>query len=311
MEKKMIGQIEGVKFYEIHTARLIRRSIIKNLMLPFNLIRGIQDAKKIIKKEKPDIIFSKGGFVTVPVMLAAKKYKIPLLCHESDYTLGLANKIVSKYAIETFTSFKATAKTLKRGKYSGPIIKKEILMRTKEDAINNLQITTNKPILLITGGSLGAKKINDTIFSILPELTEKYYVCHIIGKTKDSGFKDPNYRAVNFASNMEDYIAASSVVISRAGSNTIFELAVKEKPMLLIPLGKSASRGDQLENARVFLNNGLARVLDEDNLSPSLLLSEIDETYKNSALLKKALQNAHINNGCEIIKSEILRQLRL
>ncbi len=277
MEKKLLAIEKDVKFYEIHTAKLVRKSVIKNLKLPINLIKGVFDAKSILKKEQPDIIFSKGGYVSVPVMMAAKKLNIPLVCHESDLSLGLANKIVSKYARVTFTSFEETAKKLKNGIYSGSPIKEKILLITKEQGLKNLGILTNKQILLITGGSLGAKSINDVVFSLLPALTKEYFVLHIIGKSSKPNFKDKNYRCVHFADNMEDYIAASDMVISRAGSNTIFELLAKNKPMLLIPLGKKGSRGDQIKNAEVFASLGYAITLQDSELNSVTLLQKLNE----------------------------------
>jgi len=300
MEKKMLKNEKDVKFYEIHTAKLVRKSIFKNIKLPFNLIKGILDSKKILKAERPDVIFCKGGYVSVPVMIAAKQQKIPLFCHESDLSLGLANKIVSKYALKTFTSFKETSQNIKSGVYSGPIIKKEIIMQTKTAALKNLNIKTSKPVLLITGGSLGAKKINDTIFSCIDSLTKDYYVLHIIGKTHPPNIKNNNYKVISFTDHMEDYIAAADYIVSRAGSNTIFELLLKQKPMLLIPL-KKGSRGDQIENAKLFESKGFCMVLDEDNLNNKSLINNLNKLKNSADKIIKNQSNYNLPNGTDVI----------
>ena len=300
MEKHMISPIKDVKFYDIHTAKLVRKSVFKNIKLPINLIRGALDAKKILKREHPDVIFSKGGYVSVPVMIAAKKLNIPLFCHESDLTLGLANKIVSKYAKITFTSFEETAKKLPNGVWSGSPIKNKILLATRENSRKKLNIKTNKPVLLITGGSLGAKTINETVFSALDELTRRYFVLHILGKTPKPNFKSPNYRCVEFADNMEDYIASADIVVSRAGSNTIFELLQKHRPMLLIPLSKG-SRGDQIENAKVFESKGFAKILYESNLSKETLLKSLEEIKSDANKIIDAQKKQNLPNGVDTI----------
>jgi UDP-N-acetylglucosamine--N-acetylmuramyl-(pentapeptide) pyrophosphoryl-undecaprenol N-acetylglucosamine transferase len=283
LEKDIIKKYPNITYLEIPTVKLIRSFTYKNLQIPFKLISSIKKAKNLIKKINPDIIFSKGGFVSLPVCIAGSKLKIPVLTHESDITIGLANKIIAKKSKALLCSFKETA--LKYGKnaiHTGSPIRKSILKGNKNN-LNNINNPHNLPCIMIVGGSLGAKAINEIIFKNIDTLTKKYIVIHIVGKNNlnEKLLNKNNYYQYEFIKNIEDYFDLSDVVISRAGSNTIFELLAICKPMILIPLPKSSSRGDQILNANNFERNKLAKVILQEELQINRLISNIDNILKN------------------------------
>ncbi len=300
MEKDIISKYGGFEFYEIDTVKLDRSKILKNLLIPFKYIKGKHQAKKILKKVNPSIIFSKGGYVALPVVSAGKSLKIPIVAHESDLSLGLANKLSKNKCNCICTTFEQTSKILgKKGVYTGsPIL------------INNTKINkpnTNKPILFITGGSLGALSVNQIVWECVDKLCEQFYVIHQVGKNNiNPKIKNPNYKQIEFASNMSELIKQADIVVSRAGSNTIFELATNHKPMLLIPLPKGASRGDQIDNAKYFESLGYAKVLYQEICNTETLLNEVKDLYLNKSKYTSTLQKANLPNGTEKILKMIL-----
>ena len=292
MEKEIISK--KLPYFEITTCKLKRSLSFSNLLIPFKLIKGIFDAKKILKKEKPDLVFSKGGFVSVPVVIAAKKLKIPIVSHESDYTLGLANKFTSKFSKAVCTSFEDTSKNLKNGVYTGSPIRKNLFLGNKQNIKEKLYLNPLLPNLLIVGGSLGSQTINKIIFDNAKSLTKRFNIIHIAGKnnTQKSEFK--NHNVISYANNIEDYYDLCDVVITRGGSNVIFELLALKKPMLIIPLEKG-SRGDQVLNANIFEKEKLAKKLFEKDIkiNPNLLESELEDLYKNR---QKYIDNMYQKN---------------
>jgi len=307
--EKDIIQKQNLKYYPITTTKFVRRKILKNLSIPFKLIKGINDAKKIIKQEQPNIIFSKGGFVSLPVVIAAKKLKVPVVAHESDLKIGLANKLSKPSATVICTTFERTADSIKnKGLHTGSPMRLD-MVKNKQDCLNKLNITTNKPILVITGGSLGAQNINKKVREELYNILKKYYVIHLTGKNNINNnllsLKD--YKQVDFTNDMGTILSCADVVVSRAGSNTIFELAVLKKPMLLIPLPKGNSRGDQEDNAKYFNELGYANFVTEEQLETSSLLSHINQTLKESQMLTNNLKNANIQPGNKKIIEIILK----
>lgn len=304
-ERELLSPHTDIKFYTTSTAKLIRKNILKNLAIPFLLARGIRQAKKILIEESPDIIFSKGGYVSIPTAIAASKLKIPLICHESDFSLGLANRFIAKRAKYVCTTFSETAKTQKNGIWTGSPIRSELLLARREDSMKKLGLNQTKPVLLITGGSLGARVLNESVETILPKLVQQFQILHITGKGKSTNFNHRDYHQTEFAKNMEDFIASADIVVSRAGSNTIFELATLKKPMLLIPLPRGNSRGDQVENAMNYEKKGFARLLFEENLNPKNLERAIQSTKNDSEILRKTLEMAKLPNGVQKILSVI------
>lgn len=281
IERKIIEK-EEIPYYSVPCAKFRRNFSMKNFKIPFTLISGVKRAGLILDKLKPDVIFSKGGYVAVPTVIAAKKRKIPVISHESDYTVGLANKLTAKYCKKVLTSFPETAKTLKNGMFVGSPLRKNIFNTSKQLALSQFGFSGNKPILLVTGGSQGAKIINQTIRLALKELLAKYDVIHICGKNNLLNEKTPKgYYQVEYMNDIEKAFSVASVCVSRAGSNTLFELMSLKIPCVLIPLPKGASRGDQVLNAEYFQKLGLVSVLPQNVLTPLSLTTAINATYSN------------------------------
>lgn len=300
MEKDIISKLKNVKFIEIPSVKFVRSFDLKNLLIPFKLIKNISICKKILKEIKPDIIFSKGGYVAIPVCLAGTKLKIPTLTHESDITIGLANRLIAKKSKYLCCSFEETA--LRYGKnaiFTGSPIRSNIFKGDKEIVYKRHNITPNKPIILIVGGSLGAKAINETIWNNIESLTKEYILIHIVGKNNINKNLNntPNYYQLEFVHDIENYFCASQIVISRAGSNTIFELLTLAKPMILIPLPKDSSRGDQILNAENFEKNGFASLIYQENLNIITLQNKIKQTLSNSQFYQNRMKLASKDIG--------------
>lgn len=304
IEKDIISKYPFVEYRPITTVKFIRGLTLKNFLIPFKLAKGIREAKKIIKEVKPNIIFSKGGFVAVPVALGAGN--IPLIAHESDMTLGLANKIIYKKCKFMCTNFEKTAQSLKKGIYTSSPLRN--LKGNKHNA--NLNLDPYKKTLLVMGGSLGAKAINFALRQIIFDLTKKLNVIHIVGKGNISTNPQypSNYNQIEFTNNIEDIFDATDYVVSRAGANSITELLTLNLPMLLIPLPKGNSRGDQIDNAKYFKEKGYANVLFQEDITNSNLLKAIDNLISQSDSLKKN-QKCNLPNGTKAVTELILNNM--
>lgn len=296
IEKKLIEDTK-IPYYGIASGKLRRYFDPKNFTDPFRVLKGYGQARKLLKKLKPDIIFSKGGFVAVPVVLAAKSRHIPVIIHESDMTPGLANKLSLSSASKVCCNFPETMKFIPEGKavLTGSPIREELLHGNKMEALKLCGFTANKPVILVIGGSQGSVVVNDAIRGILPELLKKYQVIHLCGKGK----LDPDkvglegYIQFEYAKKeLADLFALADVCISRAGANAICELLALRKPNLLIPLSANASRGDQILNAESFENQGFSEVLSEENLAPTIILPIIDKLYENRATYIAAMEKS-------------------
>lgn len=312
MEKDILKNYPKVTFVEIPAVKFIRSLNLRNLAIPFRLIKSISECKKKLKEISPNIIFSKGGFVSVPVCLAGQRLKIPTITHESDITMGLANKIIAKKANLVCCSFEQTAKKFRDNAiYSGSPIRPQIYLGQKEKVIKKHNLDTQKPIILVTGGSSGAQAINNIIWNNWGLLTQKYTLIHLVGKDKtNNNFKNTkNYIQIEFTSHIEDYFATADLVISRAGSNTIFELLALKKPMLLIPLSKKSSRGDQILNAKDFKSKGYCEYILEEDLSKELLISTIDKMLVNQKIYISKITNAPTPDGTQKIIAQIEKNM--
>lgn len=274
IEKDILKKYDYVKYHEIKTTKLIRKFTLRNLLIPFKLASSISDTKKLLKSISPDVIFSKGGYASVPVVFAHGK--TPVYAHESDYTMGLANKLIYPKCKKMFFSFEATAKKYKKGIYSGTPIRKDIMCGNGNTIKTKLGIKNNKKCVLVVGGSSGARDINNFVFENISTLTKKYNIIHICGKNKTKKMAQKNYFQIEFAENMGDLLSMSDIVISRAGSNAIFELLVLRKPMILVPLPATESRGDQILNAKYFENKNWAKVIMQNELTVKTLTKAID-----------------------------------
>lgn len=282
IEKEMItDSAKDTKYIPISSGKLRRYLSFENLKDVFKVLKGVLDARKVLKKEKPDLVFSKGGFVSVPVIIAAKSLKIPSIVHESDVTPGLANKISMKFANKMYTTFEETLKYVPKEKsdYIGAIIREDLRDGSKEEGYQLTGFNDQLPVLLIMGGSLGSKALNKAIRDNLDYLTKKYQIIHLTGKGHvDQNIKNANYVQYEFVSNeLMHFYVITDTVISRAGANAIYEFATLKLPMLLIPLGLDQSRGDQIDNAKIFEKNGYAKVLQEKDVNQSNLISQLDK----------------------------------
>ncbi|WP_100486523.1 undecaprenyldiphospho-muramoylpentapeptide beta-N-acetylglucosaminyltransferase [Sporolactobacillus pectinivorans] len=284
IEKNLV-QAHGITYRSISSGKLRRYFDMKNFKDPFKVLAGVMQAYLILKKIKPDVIFSKGGFVSVPVVIGGWLNRIPVYIHESDITPGLANRIAVKFATKLFVTFEEAAANLPKDKvvYTGAPIRDALFKGKKEAGLQFLGFQAVKPVLLIMGGSLGAKKINEEVRASLTELLKKYQIVHLCGK----GNIDPElegiegYRQYEYVDKeLPDVMATASIILSRAGSNAIFEFLALKKPMILIPLPLRVSRGDQILNADSFKKKGLCEVLDNDSLTAEELQKTIADVYR-------------------------------
>ncbi|WP_300379583.1 undecaprenyldiphospho-muramoylpentapeptide beta-N-acetylglucosaminyltransferase [Clostridium sp.] len=316
IEKEIIKDA-NIQYYEISSGKLRRYFDIKNFTDPFKVLKGISQANKILKKEKPDIIFSKGGFVAVPVVIAASRRKIPVISHESDLTPGLANKLSSPFASKLCVTFRESLSYVKEGKgvLTGTPIRKEILDGNESKGRAICGFNEDKEILLVIGGSLGAKSINEEIRKNLDKLIENFNIIHICGKgnlannlTNKKGYVQFEYAK----DELPHLLKSADYIISRAGANVIFELLALRKPTLLIPLSKKISRGDQILNAASFEKEGYSIVLDEDEMieKKELILEKINELRNKKDFLTKNMLNSKVLDGGDAILKVIINNIK-
>lgn len=305
MEKKLIEDI-GIPYYGISSGKLRRYFDIKNFSDPFRVIKGFFEAKTLLKKLKPDVVFSKGGFVTVPVVMAAKKLHIPVIIHESDMTPGLANKLSIPSASKVCCNFPETIKHLPEGKavLTGSPIREELFQGDRREGLRLCEFTENKPVLLIIGGSLGSVAINNAIRNNLDALLEKYQIIHLCGRNnldqlllEKKGYQQFEY----VKKELKHYFACADVVVSRAGANAICELLALRKPNILIPLGLDASRGDQILNAKSFEKQGYSYVIQEKDVTGDTLLNAVNTVFDHRQDYIQAMNQSKLANPIETI----------
>ncbi len=303
-----------VPCYGISSGKLRRYFDLKNFSDPFKVLKGFSEASKLLKKIKPDVVFSKGGFVSVPVVIAAAKQRIPVVIHESDMTPGLANKLSIPAASKVCCNFPETLNHLPKGKavLSGSPIREELLTGDREKALQFTGLTGKKPVLLIIGGSLGSVVVNEAVRGILPTLLKKFEIIHLCGKGK----LDQTLTAMNgyvqyeyISDELKDLFALSDIVISRAGANSICEFLALRKPALLIPLSAAASRGDQILNAHSFEKQGFAAVLEEEQLTGESLEKALSDLWENRDSYVSAMAASQVGNPIETIVG-LLEELR-
>lgn len=311
IEKRLIEE-QGVPYYGISSGKLRRYFNPKNFSDPFRVIKGYGQSIKLLKKIKPDVVFSKGGFVSVPVVLAAKFCRIPAIIHESDITPGLANKLAIPGAVKVCCNFPETLNYLPKEKavLTGSPIRQELLKGSADAGRTYCKFPeASKPVILIIGGSSGSRAINNTVRELLPQLLPDYNVIHLCGKgnldtslTQTAGYLQLEYANQELA----DLFALSDLVISRAGANAICELLALHKPNILIPLSANASRGDQILNANSFQAQGFSYVLEEENLSPETLRSAITHVIAEKKSYISAMKNSQTRDSIETIVNLIL-----
>ncbi len=305
IEKKLITEFQ-IPYYGISSGKLRRYFDPKNFSDPFKVLKGYGEAVRIIRKLKPDVVFSKGGFVSVPVVLAAKRCKVPCIIHESDMTPGLANKLAIPAASKVCCNFPETLQYLPKDKavLSGSPIRQELLHGDALAARKFTGLTDDKPVILVMGGSLGAAAVNEAVRKILPTLLKDFHVIHLCGKGKlDASLSGLSgyvqYEYIN--EELKDLFALADIVISRAGANSICELLALHKPNLLIPLSAAASRGDQILNARSFEKQGFSLVLEEEAISNKVLLQTIHRLYDERASFSEAMKASRQTDSIDTI----------
>ena len=306
IEKDLIEPF-GIPYHGISSGKLRRYFSLQNFTDPFRVIKGFGEARKLIKNLKPDVIFSKGGFVSVPVVLAGKKCKV---IHESDMTPGLANKIAIPSAAKICCNFPETLDCLPEGKavLTGSPIRQELLSGNKIAAMDLCKFTADKPVILVIGGSLGSVVVNNAVRESLPCLLKDFQIIHLCGKGKtDESLKNTKgYCQFEYVKDeLRDIFALSEIVISRAGANAICELLALRKPNLLIPLSAKASRGDQILNARSFERQGFSMVLEEEDLTKETLTSTVYKLFEKRGSYVDAMRNSNQQDSIDTIISMI------
>lgn len=311
MEEELIKKC-GIPYYGVSSGKLRRYFDKKNFSDIFKVLKGILQSKHIIKKIKPDVVFSKGGFVAVPVVVGAALNKVNVVCHESDITPGLANKLAMPFAKAVCTTFPEAVKHIKdnKGIHTGTPIRDMLFKGSKEKGFEMCGFSGNKPVILIMGGSQGSVKVNNSVRELLGKLLPKYDIVHLCGKGNlDENLNNKEgYKQFEYVSDeLPNLFAMADMVISRAGSNAICEFLALHKPMLLIPLGKNASRGDQILNAQSFKKQGFAEVIDEEKMTKGSLFDTINRVYENRQGYINAMENSQVSDGIksvmEIIKA--------
>lgn len=305
MERKLIEDYD-IPYYGIATGKFRRYFDLKNFTDPFRVLKGVFEAKKYLKQISPDIIFSKGGFVAVPVVRAAKSLNIPVITHESDMTPGLANRLCLPAATVICCNFPETMKTLPAEKaiLTGTPIREELKSGSREAGLAFTGFSGEKPIIMVTGGSLGAVAVNNAVRDALPELLTRYDIVHLCGRGKlderlvgTDGYIQYEY----IKEELPDLFAMADLIISRAGANAICEIATLNKPNLLIPLPSKASRGDQILNAHSFESQGFSMVIDEENLTTKTLIDGVDELYADRQKYIDAMAASEQSDAVSVI----------
>ena len=301
IEKKLIEDM-GIPYYGISSGKLRRYFDVKNFSDPFRVLKGFGEADRILRKIKPEVVFSKGGFVTVPVVIAAKKNHIQAIIHESDMTPGLANKLCIPSASKVCCNFKETFDLLPEGKavLTGTPIRRELFEGNADKAAEFCGLSPNRPTILIIGGSSGSVVINNVVRESLEDILPNFQVIHLCGKdhldqklSNKKGYVQFEY----ISKELRDLFALSDLVISRAGANAICELLALKKPNILIPLSKAASRGDQILNAKSFKKNGFSYVIEEEELSKASLLNAIRDVAAHKEQYIKAMQESEMSDS--------------
>lgn len=305
IEKKLMESAK-IPYEGISSGKLRRYFDMKNFSDPFRVVKGYGEARKLMKRFKPDVVFSKGGFVAVPVVLAAKHYHIPTIIHESDMTPGLANKLCIPSAKKVCCNFPETLQYLPKEKavLTGSPIRAELLKGERLAGLQYAHLSADKPVILVIGGSLGSVTVNTAVRTILPQLLSDYQVVHICGKGNlDESLIGTNgyvqYEYVDAP--LKHLFAAADLILSRAGANSICEILALRKPNVLIPLSAAASRGDQILNANSFARQGFSMVLEEEAITPDSLYQALHNTYQERTAFIHNMEQSHLNNAIQTI----------
>ncbi len=311
IEENLIKE-QNITFYGISSGKLRRSLNFKNFTDIFRVLKGLSESIILLRKIKPDLIFSKGGYVTVPVILASKTTKTPVIIHESDLSIGLANKISIPIAKKVCVTFNNTIQEIGKEKsvLTGPPIRNNIFTGNKNAGEKFCNFKNKKPVIVFIGGSQGSKNINELVYENIKKL-HKFNIVHICGRGNlNSSLNFDNYKQYEYLEDqLPDVFAFADLIVSRAGSNTIYEILALKKLNLLIPLSKRASRGDQIQNAEEFETKGYSKVLQDDENLKKLFLPTILDLYKNKDNYIHAMEQSNFVNGTtkiiEVIKEEL------
>ena len=315
-EEALISQVEGVPFYTVSVGKLRRYFDPKNFSDPFRVIKGVRQAAKIIKNIQPNVVFSKGGFVSVPVVYGARLNGVPVVSHESDMTPGLANKLCLPFTKVQCCTFPEAVKYARgKGVHTGSPIRPEILKGSKQGGRKRYGLNDSRPVLMVMGGSSGAQAINQVVWQCLPKLTENFQVLHLCGKGNLSPVLEgtDNYTQVEYLNDdreMADAYACADILLSRAGSNSLCEILAVRKPALLVPYPKGASRGDQILNAESFRAQGFSYVLQQEDMTPETLIKGIEKLYHDRGALYEAMATEPTANGIDKVLEQIYKYAR-
>lgn len=301
IEERLVGQ-EGYLFFRVDCPKLIRSATPKNLLIPFRLAKACREAKKILRQERPDLVFSKGGYASFPAVKAARALGIPVLTHESDVSAGLCTKLIAKKCVAVLTSFPETAARFRNGICVGPPVRRELFSGDRARGLRKYRFDGNKPVLLVLGGGSGSRALNEAVRRNLGRLLPKFDILHLCGKGNLLPVQAAGYVQTEYENDMGDAYACADAVLSRAGSNTLFELMLLRKRALLVPLMRG-SRGDQAENAEYFRRKGLCRVLPETELAR---LPEALSALLCDDGLRDALVSSPVRDGTENITRRIV-----
>lgn len=309
--ERTIIPMDRVKYHAISAGKLRRYIDIKNLTDPFKVVKGMFQAASIVRRIKPDVIFSKGGFVSVPVVVGGWLNRVPVIIHESDMTPGLANKIAIPFASKVCINFPEAAQNIPASKavYTGTPIRKELFNGSAEKGYSICGFDSKKPVIMVMGGSLGSRNLNRFLREALPDLLQYFQVVHICGKGNiDESLKNiKGYKQFEYINSEQPHIfKLASLVISRAGANSIFEFLLLKIPSILVPLSTRSSRGDQILNARSFEKMGFSRVLLEEDIDKDKLLKTIMDVYNNRKYYTDNMSRKEVPDGTK----EIMKLIR-
>jgi UDP-N-acetylglucosamine--N-acetylmuramyl-(pentapeptide) pyrophosphoryl-undecaprenol N-acetylglucosamine transferase len=305
IEKQLIEK-EGIEYYTINTGKLRRYFDLRNFTDAFRVVDGLRQAYAILGKLKPDIVFSKGGFVSCPVVWAAWLRRIPAVIHESDMTPGLTNKLSMPFAKKVCYTFPESGNYIPKDKgvQTGIPIRENLMKGSRNEGLKLCGFTGSKPVIMVIGGSLGSEKINGIVRKLLDTLLKDFNICHICGKgnLKPEYSDIAGYRQFEYVNEEQPHIfAMSDLVISRAGATVLFELLALKKPNILIPLSRAASRGDQILNAHSFEKSGFSCVLEEEAMDEKYLLKCISETFAAKEGYIAAMESYDAGKGTDRI----------
>ena len=310
-EESLISGVPGVAFHTVSVGKLRRYHDWRNFSDPFRVVKGVGQAAGIIRRLKPDVVFAKGGFVSVPVVYGAKLNGVPVVTHESDMSPGLANKLCLPFSTVQCCTFPEAVKYARgKGVHTGTPIRPEILRGDRQQGRRRFGFNDHRPVLMVVGGSSGAQAINQAVWQSLPRLTENFQVLHLCGKgnLNDVYEGTANYVQREYLNEeMADAYACADILISRAGSNALCEILAARKPALLIPYPKGASRGDQLLNAESFRARGFSHVLMQEDMTPDTLVQGVERLYHDRGALYEAMATEPTANGIDNVLAQIYK----